>query len=188
MGSLAPVRDHWRRASAIGSVGVGVGRHGMLVASLTQGSRYCNYRDYDDYRQGHARPDGAAAMSGLGAVDARAARDPRSRACRGARADRPSRGGDRRVARVSLGRRRAVPRARLLRALLLRRRTAAPARARCSRSSRSRRSRGSARRSGLILAVQELGLARHQARRLGGAARGVAAAARLGRGAAPRTR
>ena len=42
--------------------------------------------------------------------------------------------------------------------------------------------------SGLILAVQELGLARAQAGRLGGAARGVAAAARLGRGAAPRTR
>ena len=72
---------------------------------------------------------------------------------------------------------------RLLRALLLRggrRHRHGHAR---SRSSRSRRSRGSARRAGLILAVQELGLARHQARRLGGAARGVAAAARLGRGA-----
>ena len=54
----------------------------------------------------------------LGAADRRAARDPRARPHARARADRAARRGDRRVARVPVGRRRALPRARHLRALL----------------------------------------------------------------------
>ena len=54
----------------------------------------------------------------LGAADRRAARDPRARPHARARADRTARRGDRRVARVPVGRRRALPRARHLRALL----------------------------------------------------------------------
>ena len=56
----------------------------------------------------------------LGAADRRAARDPRARAHDRARADRAARGRDRRVARVPVGRRRALPRARHLRAPLRR--------------------------------------------------------------------
>ena len=65
-----------------------------------------------------------------------------------ARADRAARGRDRRVARVPVGRRRALPRERASSGSSSTRSTAASAPARCSRSSRSRRSRRSARRAG----------------------------------------
>ena len=56
----------------------------------------------------------------LGAADRRSARDPRARAYARTRAHRAESRGDRRLARVSLGRRRALSRARALRPLLRR--------------------------------------------------------------------
>ena len=84
----------------------------------------------------------------LGRPDRRAAGAPRPRAHDRARAHRAARGGDRRVARVPVGRRRALPRAGRSSASCSTRSGAARAPGRCSRSSRSRRSRRSARRAG----------------------------------------
>ena len=84
-----------------------------------------------------AQPDLDSARA-LGAADRRAARDPRARPDARARAHRAARGRDRRVARVPVGRRRALPRARHLRALLRR----GVRRHRHRHAARARRDRG----------------------------------------------
>ena len=64
------------------------------------------------------RPSDLDSGRALGAADRRAARDARARSHARARAHRAACGRDRRVARVPVGRRRALPRARALRAPL----------------------------------------------------------------------
>ena len=87
----------------------------------TTTARSCTISTATTSRPSATRPnDVQFAPDGLGPADRRAARDPRPGPYARARADRSARGGDRRVARVPVGRRRALPRERHLRPLLRR--------------------------------------------------------------------
>ena len=98
-----------------------------------------------------------SSRNALGRPDRRAARDPRPRPDARARADRAAGGRDRRVARVPVGRRRAVPRARASSASSSTSATAAPAPATLLSLVAIEEVSKVCATSGLILAVQSLG-------------------------------
>ena len=113
-------------------------RAGDSVRPASDSSRATSSGDDRDLESGRA----------LRPPDRRAAGDPRARPHARARADRPSRGRDRRDGRVPLGPGRALPRERHPRPCPSTRSTAAPGPGRSRCSSRSRRSRRRARRRG----------------------------------------